>query len=110
LVSARIITTAFFSFAQRSAVSASKASWPTAAPGETLRPLARCRRSARAARMDSGSNCGWRKNHVLGRDRSTASSRPISFSFARSNAIFTAARAVRLASRVWSIHRVPARP
>ena len=108
LVSARIITTAFFSFAQRTAVSASKASWPTAAPGDTLRPLARSRRSDRAVRIDSGSNCGWRKKSTCsGVTRSTASSRVISFSFARSTAIFTAARAVRLASRVWSIHSVP---
>jgi hypothetical protein len=77
---------------------------PTAAPGDTLRPLASCT----APRRDSAENWGWRKKSTWsGLTRITASSRVIRPSSARSAAMRTAACAVRFPARVCKIHSLP---
>ena len=105
LVSGRTMMVGFPStLAQRSARSASKAAMPTAAPGDTLRPLA----SRTAAARDSAANCGWRKKSTWsGLTRITASSRVMRPSSARSAAMRTAAWAVRFPLRVCRIHSLP---
>ena len=105
LVSGRTMITFFSScFAQRSAVSASNATIPTAAPRETFRPEA----IFFASLIALESNCGWRKKSTCsGLTRWTASLREINPSSTISTAIRTSAWAVRFPSRVWSTHKVP---
>ncbi len=75
---------------------------PEAAPGEAGRPVARMRRSA------FGSIVGWRSwSSAAGSTRFTASSCEIRPSLARSTAMRSAALAVRLPLRVWSIQSLP---
>ncbi len=75
---------------------------PTAAPGDALRPF------ATASYVASGSNCGcssW--SSCSGRTRRTASRLSMRPSSTISVAIRSAAAAVRLPTRVWSMNRRP---
>ena len=77
---------------------------PTAAPGDALRPLATRMAALRAA----GSN--WSRNSWStwpGSMRTTASALVMTPSATMSMAIRTAAAAVRLALRVWSMYSLP---
>ncbi len=109
LVSGRtMITSLPSSLAQRSARSASKATTPTAAPGDTLRPVASRPPESWACSLDSTENWGWRKKSTCsGCTRSSASRWEMSPSSAMSTAMRTAAWAVRLPSRVCSSHSLP---
>ncbi len=109
LVSGRAMMTAFFSSRlQRSAVSGSNTSTPDAAPGDTLRPLPIRSPRAAAALRAATANCGCRNQSTCsGVTRCTASARVMRRSFASATAMRTAACAVRLASRVCSIHSLP---
>ncbi len=85
-------------FACFTASSAVKTTLPEAAPGDAGRPLAITWIFA------LGSMMGWRSwSRDAGSTRSTASSLEISFSPTMSTAILTAAWAVRLPVRVWSM-------
>ena len=108
-VSGRTMMTSLPSPAHRSAVSASNTARPTAAPGLALTALSTSRRpSPAASALASAPNCGWRSwSTCSGFTRMRACSRVMVPSLAMSTAILMAARAVRLPSRVCSIHRVP---
>ena len=81
-------------------MSALKTARPTAAPGEALRPLAIRLAILRAM----GSNWARRSwSTCAGSMRSTASRSVMTPSSTIWTAIFTAAAAVRLAMRVWSM-------
>ena len=86
------------------AVSASNTARPTAAPGEALRPLTIffAPLSAAGSKVSRRSWSTW-----AGSIRATASSLLIVPSATMSTAIFTAAAAVRFASRVWSMYSRP---
>ena len=100
-----MITACFSSLAFCSAVSASKYTRPTAAPGDALTPLARKRPSCLASRLFSSSNSGCnRVSTWSGVTRITASSLLMMPSLAMSTAILIAALAVRLPLRVCNIH------
>ena len=63
---------------------------------------------AKGLRGAAGSSVGWRSWSIdSGSMRPTASALPISPSATISQAARSAALAVRLAARVWSIHSVP---
>ncbi len=86
------------------AVSASNTARPTAAPGDALSPLAMRGAFARAP----GSNWSRRSwSTCAGSIRPSASSFEMTPSATRSVAIRTAAAAVRLALRVWSMYSLP---
>ena len=100
LVSRRTSTTFSPRFFHALASSAEKTILPHAAPGEAGRPrpitLPRFREAA--------SNCGWRSvSRLRGSIMSTASSSVRIPSSTRSQAILSAALAVRLPLRVWSM-------
>ncbi len=102
LVSSRTRITSSPPSAQATAVSASRTTLPTAAPGDALTPFVSTSRSA------FGSNWGCRSWSICsGVTRLTAWVRLISFSSAISTAIRTAAIGVRLPIRVWSIQSLP---
>jgi len=95
------MTFSFF-FAHSSASSAENTTLPTAAPGEAGRPF------DRIFFLALGSIWGWSSWSICsGLTLRTASSFLMSFSFTMSTAICTAAAAVRLPLRVWSIQRLP---
>mmetsp|Transcript_6732 Transcript_6732/g.26194 ORF Transcript_6732/g.26194 Transcript_6732/m.26194 type:complete len:276 (-) Transcript_6732:1205-2032(-) len=76
-----------------SAVSVSKTTWPTAAPGDAGRPTP----MTSAAYADSSLNCGWRSwSTCVGSTICTARCLSIMPSSTRSTAIFTAPAPVRL--------------
>ncbi len=99
-VSTRTSTTCSPRPTHSTAVSALKTARPTAAPGEAFRPLAT--RVALARPVGSNwSRSSW--STCAGSIRAIASSLVIMPSSTMSTAIRTAAAAVRLAERVWSM-------
>jgi hypothetical protein len=102
LVSRRTRITASPAAARSTAVAESNTAAPTAAPGDAARPLASSVRSA------ARSNCGnISRASCSPVTRWIASSRVIRFSSTSWPAIRNAAAAVRLPTRVCSIHSLP---
>ncbi|MNY08035.1 hypothetical protein D3C86_1408640 [compost metagenome] len=97
-VSTRTRMTFSPSFPRRSASSASKTTWPVAAPGLAGRPLASTSSEAEGSIRRCRSSLSLHAS-----TRVTASSREMRPSSARSTAILTEAWAVRLPLRVWSM-------
>ena len=98
LVSTRTRITSSPRSAMYAALSESKTTLPTAAPGLAGRPLTTRSLSASSAMVGCRSWSSW-----PGSRRSTASFSVINPSAAMSTAIFRAAAAVRLPLRVWSM-------
>ena len=101
-VSRRMRMTGVPSSATFTAVAESKTAWPTAAPGEALMPLPS---SARSPEVSKWGNISWASCSPV--TRWSASSSSMSPSSMRSVAIRNAASAVRLPTRVCSIHSLP---
>ena len=102
LVSLRTSTTCSPRSAQAFAVGESKTARPTAAPGDAAMPLVNSSRAADLSNCGNISSASWEPD-----TRDSASSMVIRFSSTSWPAIRKAAAAVRLPTRVCSIHSLP---